>query len=63
MTMSIIGALQTQLVDCWLVLVKYESKPGTLNDNFCHLTNFSINKNSKTYIENNDIKAAQGHKW
>ncbi len=30
---------------------------------YTHLTNYSINKNSSTYLHNDDSEVRQGHKW
>jgi len=34
-----------------------------VGDVFTHLTNYSINKNSTSYMSNEDSTQAQGHKW
>ncbi len=36
---------------------------SSLSDVFTHLTNYSINKNSSTYLPNEDSEMRQGHKW
>ncbi|XP_035917353.1 tubulin polyglutamylase TTLL4 isoform X2 [Anopheles stephensi] len=43
--------------------VKYSEKSETLNDRYMHLTNYSINKLSNNYSQNEDADACQGHKW
>uniref|UniRef100_A0A182WH41 Tubulin polyglutamylase TTLL4 n=1 Tax=Anopheles minimus TaxID=112268 RepID=A0A182WH41_9DIPT len=43
--------------------VKYSDKSETLNDRYMHLTNYSINKLSNNYSQNEDADACQGHKW
>lgn len=41
----------------------YNTDSSSLADVFMHLTNYSINKNSTTYIPNEDSEVRQGHKW
>ena len=41
----------------------YSSDSKSLSDVFTHLTNYSINKNSSTYLPNEDSEVRQGHKW
>ncbi|KAJ9579963.1 hypothetical protein L9F63_004346 [Diploptera punctata] len=36
---------------------------SSLNDRYMHLTNYSINKMSSQYTQNEDASACQGHKW
>ena len=36
---------------------------SSLSDVYTHLTNYSINKNSSTYLPNEDSEMRQGHKW
>jgi Tubulin-tyrosine ligase family len=36
---------------------------SSLHDRYMHLTNYSINKNSSQYTQNEDAEACQGHKW
>ncbi|KAL1465231.1 hypothetical protein WDU94_004818 [Cyamophila willieti] len=43
--------------------VKYSSNSETLQDRYMHLTNYSINKLSSSYTQNEDAEACQGHKW
>ncbi|XP_058058759.1 tubulin monoglutamylase TTLL4-like [Anopheles bellator] len=43
--------------------VKYSEKSETLSDRYMHLTNYSINKLSTNYSQNEDADACQGHKW
>uniref|UniRef100_A0A2M4BA23 Putative tubulin polyglutamylase ttll4 n=1 Tax=Anopheles marajoara TaxID=58244 RepID=A0A2M4BA23_9DIPT len=43
--------------------VKYSEKSETLSDRYMHLTNYSINKLSNNYSQNEDADACQGHKW
>jgi len=42
---------------------KYSNESTKVGDVFTHLTNYSINKNSATYLSNEDSHLAQGHKW
>ena len=41
----------------------YSTASSSLSDVFTHLTNYSINKNSSTYLHNDDSEMRQGHKW
>ncbi|RWS11131.1 tubulin polyglutamylase TTLL4-like protein [Dinothrombium tinctorium] len=43
--------------------VKYSYDIENLNNQFMHLTNYSINKKSLTYKINDDAEAKTGHKW
>jgi tubulin polyglutamylase TTLL4 len=43
--------------------VKYSSDMASLSDRYMHLTNYSINKTSSQYTQNEDATACQGHKW
>ncbi|XP_014250184.1 tubulin polyglutamylase TTLL4-like isoform X1 [Cimex lectularius] len=43
--------------------VKYSDEPSTLNNRYMHLTNYSINKLSNNYAQNEDAEACTGHKW
>lgn len=43
--------------------VKYSEKSDTLSDRYMHLTNYSINKLSANYTNNEDHNACKGHKW
>lgn len=43
--------------------VKYSNEMSSLHDRYMHLTNYSINKNSSQYTQNEDAEACQGHKW
>ena len=36
---------------------------ASLGDRYMHLTNYSINKMSSHYTQNEDATACQGHKW
>lgn len=42
---------------------KYSNESTKVGDVFTHLTNYSINKNSTSYLSNEDSTQAQGHKW
>jgi len=42
---------------------KYSTNIEDLNNQFMHLTNYSINKKSETYKQNNDESSTLGHKW
>ncbi|XP_066994664.2 tubulin polyglutamylase ttll-4 isoform X2 [Anabrus simplex] len=43
--------------------VKYSSDMACLGDRYMHLTNYSINKLSSQYTQNEDASACMGHKW
>ncbi|XP_054266333.1 tubulin monoglutamylase TTLL4-like isoform X2 [Macrosteles quadrilineatus] len=43
--------------------VKYSNEFTSLADRYMHLTNYSINKLSSQYTQNEDATACQGHKW
>lgn len=43
--------------------VKYSDRPDTLSDRYMHLTNYSINKLSANYTNNEDANSCSGHKW
>lgn len=43
--------------------MKYSERADSLNDRYMHLTNYSINKLSSTYSQNEDVNACEGHKW
>ncbi|CAH0731991.1 unnamed protein product, partial [Brenthis ino] len=43
--------------------VKYNDELSSLNDRYMHLTNYSINRLSKSYTPNEDFAACEGHKW
>jgi len=47
----------------FLTSVKYSSDMASLGDRYMHLTNYSINKMSSQYTQNEDATACQGHKW
>ncbi|XP_035743508.1 uncharacterized protein LOC118451242 [Vespa mandarinia] len=42
---------------------KYRDSLSTLHDRFMHLTNYSINKYSSDYTENDTVDSCKGHKW
>jgi len=42
---------------------KYSNDSKCVDDVYMHLTNYSINKNSATYTQNDDSESCQGHKW
>lgn len=48
---------------CNVPAVKYSTELATLGDRYMHLTNYSINKLSSKYKQNEDAHACQGHKW
>ncbi|KAE9535227.1 hypothetical protein AGLY_007960 [Aphis glycines] len=61
-----INPLRLYLYDNGLVRfasVKYSSNLTTICDRYMHLTNYSINRLSSQYTENEDADACQGHKW
>lgn len=61
-----INPLRLYLYDNGLVRfasVKYSSDLTTLCDRYMHLTNYSINRLSSQYTQNEDADACQGHKW
>lgn len=42
----------------------YSTQEEHMQDAFRHLTNYSVNKNSNTFVENSDMRADNvGHKW
>ena len=42
----------------------YSTQEDHMQDAFRHLTNYSVNKNSYTFVENSDMRADNvGHKW
>lgn len=42
----------------------YSTQEEHMQDAFRHLTNYSVNKNSNTFVENSDMRADDvGHKW
>lgn len=43
--------------------VKYNDDINYLSDRFMHLTNYSINKTSATYTNNDSADSCTGHKW
>jgi hypothetical protein len=48
----------------YLNSLQYEApKKGNISDRFMHLTNYSVNKKSKHFSENDDADACEGHKW
>ncbi|XP_025207302.1 uncharacterized protein LOC112603094 [Melanaphis sacchari] len=61
-----INPLRLYLYDNGLVRfasVKYSSDITTICDRYMHLTNYSINRLSSQFTENEDADACQGHKW
>jgi tubulin polyglutamylase TTLL4 len=42
---------------------KYSNKRVDTKNRFMHLTNYSVNKNSDDFVENDDVGVCQGHKW
>ncbi|CAH1733347.1 unnamed protein product [Aphis gossypii] len=61
-----INPLRLYLYDNGLVRfasVKYSSDLTTICDRYMHLTNYSINRLSSQFTENEDADACQGHKW
>ncbi|XP_050428184.1 uncharacterized protein LOC126838099 isoform X2 [Adelges cooleyi] len=61
-----INPLRLYLYDNGLVRfasVKYSSDLTTISDRYMHLTNYSINRLSSQYTQNEDADACQGHKW
>lgn len=42
---------------------EYKNSEATLNNQFMHLTNYSINKFCPQYVNNDDVNACKGHKW
>ncbi|VVC41200.1 Hypothetical protein CINCED_3A015863 [Cinara cedri] len=61
-----INPLRLYLYDNGLVRfasVKYSSDLNTISDRYMHLTNYSINRLSSQYTQNEDADACQGHKW
>merc|ERR1719228_1082751 len=42
---------------------KYTNDTKSVGDVYTHLTNYSINKNSASYLANEDSEVRQGHKW
>ncbi|XP_026818449.1 tubulin polyglutamylase TTLL4-like [Rhopalosiphum maidis] len=61
-----INPLRLYLYDNGLVRfasVKYSSDLTTICDRYMHLTNYSINRLSSQFTENEDANACQGHKW
>ena len=42
---------------------KYSNKKSKLRNRYMHLTNYSINKKSDTFVQNDDVGVCQGHKW
>jgi len=64
--MTSVNPLRLYLYDDGLVRFashKYTNESTKVDDVFTHLTNYSINKNSATYMTNEDSASAQGHKW
>jgi tubulin polyglutamylase TTLL4 len=42
---------------------KYSCDLQNINNQFIHLTNYSVNKNNLNYVSNNDINGQTGNKW
>ncbi|CAG0885994.1 unnamed protein product [Darwinula stevensoni] len=42
---------------------KYTPAAKTLSDQYIHLTNYSINKHSESYVQNDRVEECKGHKW
>jgi len=42
---------------------KYSNESSKVQDLFTHLTNYSINKKSSTYVSNEETDEEKGHKW
>ncbi|EGD76014.1 hypothetical protein PTSG_00722 [Salpingoeca rosetta] len=42
---------------------KYSNKKSKLRNRYMHLTNYSINKKSSKFVQNDDVGVCQGHKW
>ena len=42
---------------------KYSNESSKVQDLFTHLTNYSINKKSSTYVSNEEAEEEKGHKW
>ena len=42
---------------------KYSNESSKVQDLFTHLTNYSINKKSSTYVSNEETGEEKGHKW
>ena len=42
---------------------KYTPAAKTLSDQYIHLTNYSINKHSESYVQNDRVGECKGHKW
>ena len=42
---------------------KYSNESSKVQDLFTHLTNYSINKKSSTYVSNEETEEEKGHKW
>jgi len=42
---------------------KYSNESSKVQDLFTHLTNYSINKKSATYVSNEESEEEKGHKW
>eukprot|EP00095_Tigriopus_kingsejongensis_P001801 maker-scaffold10_size831480-snap-gene-0.19 protein:Tk01801 transcript:maker-scaffold10_size831480-snap-gene-0.19-mRNA-1 annotation:"tubulin polyglutamylase ttll4" len=64
--MTSLNPLRIYLYDEGLVRFasnKYNTDSNSLADVYMHLTNYSINKNSSTYVPNEDSEMRQGHKW
>lgn len=56
--------INERFIDKFLTIsVKYSDENNSLQDRYMHLTNYSINRLSKSYTHNQDAAACQGHKW
>eukprot|EP00041_Stephanoeca_diplocostata_P030481 m.923184 g.923184 ORF g.923184 m.923184 type:complete len:744 (+) comp23765_c0_seq2:105-2336(+) len=42
---------------------KYTNRRSSTKNRFMHLTNYSVNKNSSSFVSNDDATANEGHKW
>lgn len=48
---------------CRIATVKYSHKRTSFANRKMHLTNYSINKKSKDFVQNHDMDAQSGNKW
>merc|ERR1712142_151728 len=42
---------------------EYTNNPDQIENNFIHLTNFSINKDSEKFVNNSNPEEPEGSKW